>query len=209
MACARTTNDVCEWPADQVVRNLDLTNSSDARHLADDAIVAEDLAIRRADAGQGRTTHARDVSEYRRVREECKAQLFAIVARQHGVPVDVVAEAVNDRRGWLDAVVILGFAAVFVLCARWASGFLLRGAIADSRGLAATMVLAAALAAGVVGVMASGVWFGLIESARIGNGHMSYRVERLPLRQHPILTFATAAALFAAVSANQYRKVRS
>ncbi|HEX8030676.1 MAG TPA: hypothetical protein VF491_19525, partial [Vicinamibacterales bacterium] len=152
IACARPTNANCEWPVDHSATNLDLSNARDRRHLADDAIVAEDLAIRRADAGQGRATHARDVREYRRVREECKAQLFGTVARQHNVPMNVVADAVNDRRVWLDGLVLLGFSVVFFLCARWASVYLLRGAVADSRVLAAAMVLAAALAAGVVGV---------------------------------------------------------
>jgi hypothetical protein len=94
----------CQWPANHPLSSLDLTASSDARHLADDAQIAEDRGI---------------------------------------------------------------------------------------------------------GFLAGGIWFGLTESVRVGNGHMSYRVERLPIRRNGLAMFTAHAALFAAVSAVQYRKRRS
>ena len=198
----------CRWPVDHQPRALDLSVGSDQRHLADDAQTAEDLAIRHADAGRGRGSANRDVGEYRRVREECKAQLYATVATQHSVTPQAVAAAVADRREWLDAIMMTGLAIGFIGVARLASAFMLRGALADSRALAVGMILVAALVAGVVAVMAGGMFIGLIESVRVGNGHMSYRVDRLPLRHRPIEAFAVSAAVFAVVAAAQYRRAR-
>ena len=199
----RNTN--CQWPADHQARALDLTHGSDARHLADDAQIAEDLAIRHADASRS-PDWQRNVDAYHRVRETCKASLFATVAQQHSVSLDAVALAVEDRREWLDALVILGFAILFALIANAVIAFMLRGAIADSRMLAASLLLVAALGAGVVGLFAGGVWFGLIESVRVGNGHMSYRVERHPIRRHQTATFAAGTLIFAAIAVLQFRR---
>jgi len=199
----------CEWPANHVGNSLDLAVSRDARHLADDAQTAEDLAIRHADASRGRASHSRDATEYRTVREQCKAALFAVISQQHNVPIVAVGAAVADRREWLDALVILGFAVVFAIVAKQVAAFMLRGALADSRALAMSMLFVAALSAGATGLLAGGIWFDLIESVRVGNGHMSYRVERMPIHRNRLATFAACAALFAAVSAVQYRKTRS
>jgi len=199
----------CEWPASHAAARLDLSSSGDTRHLADDAQTAEDLAIRHADASAARASHSRDVGEYQAVRERCKAALFTIVAGQHDVSDAAVAAAVADRREWLDALVFLGFAALFAIIANQVSPLIFRGAIADSPAFAASMLVVAALAAGGAGVLSGDVWFGLVESLRIGNGHMSYRVDRLPIRQHWRVAFAACSVLFAAVSAVQYRKARS
>jgi hypothetical protein len=199
----------CEWPANHSVNALDLAVSRDARHLADDAQTAEDLAIRHADASRGRASQSRDATEYQAVREQCKASLFALVASQHHVSMDAVAAAVGDRREWLDALVILGFAIVFALVANQVSAFMLRGALVDSRLLAVSMLIVAALAAGGAGLLVGNVWFGLIESLRVGNGHMSYRAERIPIRRHREVVFVACATVFAAVSTVQYRKARS
>jgi len=103
----------------------------------------------------------------------------------------------------------MGLAIGFIAVARLASAFMLRGALADSCALAAGMILAAALVAGVAAVMAGGMFIGLIESVRVGNGHMSYRVDRLPLRHRPMETFAVSATVFAVVAAAQYRRTRA
>jgi hypothetical protein len=199
----------CEWLANHPTSALDLSVARDARHLADDAQTAEDLAIRHADASRGRASGRRDVEEYRAVREHCKASLYATIASQHRVPAAAVAEAVSDRREWLDALVLAGFAVLFVLVSGRVSAFILRGAVADSRVLAASMLFVAAVAAGGAGVLGGGLWFGLIESVRVGNGHMSYRVDRMPVRRHWQTVFSVGTILFATISAIQYRKTRS
>ena len=199
----------CEWPANHAVNSLDLADSRGARHLADDAQTAEDLAIRHADASPARASHSRDATGYRAVREQCKAALFAVISRQHNVPVAAVDAAVADRREWLDVLVILGFGIPFAIVAKQVVAYMLRGALGDSRVLATSMLLVAALAAGGTGLLAGGIWCDLIESLRVGNGHMSYRVERLPIHRNRLAMFVACSALFAAVSAVQYQKIRS
>jgi hypothetical protein len=198
----------CEWPPDHPVSSLDLVIARDVRHLADDAQTAEDLAIRHADASPARASHSRDATEYQAVREQCKSALFAVISRQHNVPVDAVSAAVADRREWLDALVILGFGILFAMVAKQVAVRMLRGALGDSRVLATAMLLVASLAAGGTGLLAGGIWCDLIESVRVGNGHMSSRVERMPVHRNRLAMFVACTSLFAAVSAVQYRKTR-
>jgi len=154
VGCDVDRNTDCRWSSGHEGRELDLSSARDRRHLADDAQVAEDLAIRHADASRT-PDWQRNVDEYRRVREECRARLNLIVAQQHAVPVESVAAAVVDRREWLDALVILGFAVLFALVAKQITRFMLRSALADSRALAMAMLLVAALLAGGIGLL---VW---------------------------------------------------
>jgi hypothetical protein len=211
-----TANTDCQWPADHQARVLDPSTGADRRHLADDAQTAEDLAIRRADASRT-PDWQRNVAQYHHVREACRAQLNAAVAQQHAVPVDAVAAAVADRRDWLDALVIAAFASLFAGVAVVVTSSLFRGALAESRALAGVLLLTASLAAGAISVLAAGaisvlgssVFIGLVESARIGNGHMSYRVERLPLRHRRLETFTAGAIGFMAIGAVQFRRKRA
>ena len=197
----------CRWPADHGARVLNLSESADRRHLADDSQVAEDLAIRHADATRPPDWQShRD--DYRRLREECRARLNLVVARQHGVTVEAVIEGAADRREWLDAIVVIAFAGLFAAVAMVVTSSMMRGALVESRMLAGAMLLGASLVAGTAGVMASSVFVGLVESVRVGNGHMSYRVERLPLRHRRLETFMAGAIGFAVIGAIQFRRKR-
>ena len=195
----------CAWPPHER-RPLSIVTSADARHLADDAQIAEDIAIRHADLVEG--TAGREPGRYRQVRETCKAALFAQVSDQHAVSRDEVARAVAHRRSWLDAAVMLAFAAIYGLIARVVAQRLFRGAMADSLALSVAITLVTALALSFVGVLAGGVWSGLIESLRVGNGHISYRVERVPWRQYPVPLFISGVALFMCVAATTWKAQR-
>ena len=206
VGCNVDRNTDCRWSSGHEGRELELSSARD--RLADDAQVAEDLAIRHADASRT-PDWQRNVDEYRRVREECRAQLNLMVAQQHAVPVESVAAAVFDRREWLDALVVVAFASLFAVIAALVTSNMLRGALIESRALAGVMLLVAALGAGGVGVLGSNVFVGLIESLRTGNGHMSYRAERLPLRNRRLETFTTGTLCFFAVGAVQFRRKRA
>lgn len=196
----------CAWPPTHAHRALNLRSPADLRHLSDDAQLAEDVAIRHADVTEGTGSGRRNIQRYRDRREGCKATLFAIVGRQHNVTVSDVDQAVGRRRLWLDALVMLSFTAIYVLAARHIATRLFRGALADSTVLAFGMTLAVAVAFSGIGVLAGEVWSMLIESIRVGNGHMSYRVERVPWRQYPVQLFAGGAVLFIAVAALRWRQ---
>jgi hypothetical protein len=85
---------------------------------------------------------------YRDRREACKAALFARVGEQHGVSVDEVSHAVERRRIWLDVMVVLVFAALYVVVAHHVAGRLFRGALADSLVLAAGVAIVTSMAFG-------------------------------------------------------------
>ena len=193
----------CAWPAHDG-RRLELQRAADVRHLADDAQTAEDIAIRHADVTIGKA--GRDVGSYREQREACKATLFAQVSDQHGVSVDDVARAVGRRRAWLDVMVILAFAAIYIAVAYQVAARVLRGALADSVVLATGTAVLTSMALAGAGVLAGDVWSMLIESIRVGNGHMSYRVARVPWRNHPWPIFVTGAALFLVIAAVRWKR---
>ena len=94
-ACAdrARVNSQCEWIAHSHA-NLD-----------DDAVFAEDLAIRYADAHRGhRSGHYEGPAEYEHAREQCMAALFDAVARSNGASTDEVRGALTHRRtAWMRA----------------------------------------------------------------------------------------------------------
>lgn len=201
-------NTDCRWSTDHRPRVLDLSRPADRRHLADDAQTAEDLAIRFADASR-RPDWQRNREQYQQTREECRARLNVVVSQEHSVPTVAVAAAVTDRRAWLDGLVLITFCGLFVTMASGAAAWLLRGALRESRAVALVLLLPASLGAGAVGVLGSSAFVGVIESLRIGNGHMSYRVERLPLRHRRVETFAAGTLCFILIGAIQFQRNRS
>ena len=196
----------CEWP-EHVASRLDTRNPSDRRHLSDDALTAEDLAIRHADLMRGRESGQRNVAAYREIRETCKAKLFARVSELHDVPRADVERAIAHRRVWLDALVFLSFGLIYLIVSKMVAGMLFRGAMLDSRWLAAVGTMATAAALGFVGLLSGTVWSGIIETIRIGNGHLSYRVDRVPWGRYPGLLFVAGVIIFTVVAAIQHRKL--
>jgi hypothetical protein len=73
-------NATCDWPPDR-------TPSSDVRHLVADVRIAEELAIRYADAA-GKLS-----PDWRGRLDSCTEQLFASISATHRVPVEAVTGA--------------------------------------------------------------------------------------------------------------------
>ena len=198
----------CRWLPNHPRATLDLRDRGDRRHLSDDAQVAEDIAIRHADIRGGTGPARRDVPLYRTRRETCKASLFATIADQHGVSVDSVASAVVHRRVWLDALVMIAFAILYAALARHAAGRIFQSAIGDSRALASAMTVVGAVVFAAIGLFAGEVWTGLIESIRLGNGHVSYRVDRVPWRQYPVPIFIAGVLVFVVTAIDKWKQTR-
>src|SRR5437868_14887154 len=99
VGCVRRSgrNSDCKWPAEVAL------NSPDARHLSADVEFAEDLAIRYADSHHGlRTPNYVSGEAYGAARDRCMASLFEQVAKEHGVPVGLVAGALAHNRAHID-----------------------------------------------------------------------------------------------------------
>ena len=70
------------------------------------------------------------------------------------------------------------------------------------------MTALAALAVSVVGVLAGELWSLMLEDRRVGNGHLSYRVDRIPWTQHRLGFFLGGAVLIGLTSGFQYYRAR-
>lgn len=197
----------CRWPA-EAPRPLDLANRADRRHLTDDALRAEDLAIRFADSlAAPHSKHFEGFAKYDRMHDECMTALFDTVARLHGVPSSEVRAALTRRPLAPDALVLLGCAFLYVLVARGVARRVARNFPWSGRSDSIVAVVATIAAAAVVSMIAVmiGEWLAIsIEMVRVGNAHLSDRTGRVPWTQHRLALFVAGAALFMVVAARGY-----
>ena len=175
-------NSDCEW-SKEIAGPLDLSQSTQARHLSGDAERAEDLAIRYADARRGpHSGHFEGSFEYGRMRDQCMGALFRVVGSNHGVTEEQIRWHLTYRRTGSDLAVILTFIALYALAAT----VILRRVCrcnTDRRqetwGWVVMMVYTSVIAS-AIGVLVGEVWPDLMENIRLGCGHLSYRLERVP-----------------------------
>ena len=179
-------NSNCEW-SKKMAGPLDLSQSLQARHLARDAERAEDLAIRYADARRRpHSGHFEGGDEYGLTTDQCMARLFHIVGSNHGVTEEQIRWHLAHRPTELDVAVIFSFVALYA----WAATLIVRRICrrkADDQETSgwAVMIVYTSIIASAVGVLLGEVWSDLMENIRLGNGHLSYRVERIPWGHHP------------------------
>src|ERR1700758_234102 len=85
--CARRyqPNSNCEWPNESPVP-LNVSNAGEQQRLSEDALAAEDLAIRYADSHEGlHSGHFRGEAEYVELREQCMAMLLNTIGDIHSI----------------------------------------------------------------------------------------------------------------------------
>lgn len=178
-------------PGDHPV-NSDCTwieDNSRPLSLSDDAVTAEDVAIRWADKYYGH------LPEYEARRDECMETLFAGVANQHGVDVAVVRQYRLKRDVVADAVVFVSFGVLYALVAYVFAGLVRqRFSSAESGFWVLTLILAIGIS--LVGVMIGNLWSIVVEGVRLNSGHLSYRMSRIPFREHWVLLFVCGIAIF-------------
>jgi len=169
-ACANRSDD-CRWPEEDALR-LDLARPSDARHLRRDIELAEDLAIRYGDVRWGpgpARWQGRDA--------QCLMPLFDQIARRHGLAIGdvLVARAALEHKG-PNLLVNVPAAAFFTLVA-WLALRRIHNRFSVRDELVAIVVasLLAAFAVGGFTVAFGRMWEGVVEMARLGNDHLSYR----------------------------------
>lgn len=197
--CSRVpVNSECEWPRVEHLRSLD-----------DDALFAEDLAIRYADAHRGRQSgHFVDWDQYDGARETCMATLFNAVADPHHVTPARVREALAHRGVFFDGGVLLSFLAMYLFVAGRVVQRIFHSA-PGHHGLALSAVVVASVVLSVLGVAVLNLWAGALEMFRVGNQHMSYRGERIPWRAFLPHLFATGVVLVWAIAWRRARGVPS
>jgi hypothetical protein len=182
----------CTWVEDSS-RPLNLENRADRGHLRDDAVIAEDVAIRWAD------THFHLLPEWSARQNECMEALFDGVAKQHGVDVTVVRQYSVKRDVVLDSSVVLSLGALYAVVA-----FIFAGRIRSRfpTGEPGYWVMAPTMAIGIclAGVMIGILWSIVIDEVRLGSGHLSYRMDRILFRQHWAMLFVCGVAIFLVIS---------
>ena len=198
-------NSDCRWPAEPI------QHSADARHLSADAEFAEDLAIRYADTHHGlRTRHYVSGDAYNAARDRCLEGLFEEIARTHGTSNATVFNSLGRNRDYIDLAMILpivllyGFGAVAMAGAVWQ-----RYSSAENGWVpGAVMILCLSLVFAAGGAMLGELWCWYAESIRIGNGHMSYRGQRLWWVRHRSELFAGGATVFWLAGVRAARRMR-
>ena len=131
--------------------------------------------------------------------------LFNGVAGQHGVAIATVRQYSLERDRVFDLVVMLCFGFVYALGAYEVCGWIKGRFLDDERGYWITALVLSACVA-LVGVMLGNLGFIVAESARLNSGHLSYRMARLPWREHWVMLFGCGVVIFGLVAVVRSRK---
>lgn len=158
-------------------------------NLRDDAVTAEDVAIRWADKYYGH------LPEYEARRNECMETLFAGVAKQHTVDVALVRQARLERDVVADSVVFLSFGVLYGLVAYVFAGEIRKRFSSAEPGYW-VMTFTLAIGVSLVGVMIGNLWSIVVEGVRLNSGHLSYRMSRIPFREHWAVLFVCGLGIF-------------
>jgi hypothetical protein len=131
------------------------------------------------------------------------------VAKKRGVPIGLVAGSLGRNRAHIDIAVNLPFVLLCCFAAAAVARRIWRRYPPAGHGWipGAIMTLFLSLVFAVGSVMLGEVWSWVAESYRVGNSHMSYRVERLPWARYRTQLFAAALIVFwvAATGSAPYR----
>jgi len=135
------------------------------------------------------------------------SMLVQRISQDHAIDAGIVREYAHQRYILFDVPVLLVFGCAYVAVAYWAAGAVTRRFSSDERvALLAALIMVSAMT--VFGAVLIGdSWSIGAEVLRVGNGHLSYRTERLPWRQYRPAIIATALVIFWLVAAvrNQNR----
>ena len=197
----------CQWHQETAV-SLDLRNPEQQRHLNDDALLAEDLAIRYADSGNWKVSgQSIGNDDYGRARDKCMEALFSTIAKNHGVTLEQVRDAVEQRSMSFDAAVLLFFAAFYFLLAYWlALRVCRRFPFHEGWPEALITTVGASILASFLGMLMLETMSVLTEIYRVGSsGHLSYRGFRIPWAHNRITLFAGGLFLFWLAAALRHR----
>ena len=135
---------------------------------------------------------------------ECMQTLFQGIAEHHGIDVATVHQYSGEREFNVDAPVIFSFGVLYLFVAYIFTGRIRRRFHDDDIGfwiMTLTMAAGASLVAVMVGMLGSIV----IEEYRLNTVHLSYRMNRIPFRQHWAMLFACGFVVFGLVALRRSR----
>ena len=190
-------NRSCRWTDDVAVLAPPGDRARRA-HLIEDVRVAQDLGIRYGDSLGGRLWNDAN----RDARTRCTEASLRQIMQRHGVARAEIEAVTGAREPWIDLLAIwMPVTLLFLAASHRAARHVVAGYEPEDRWVAA-LVLAAImpLAAGFA-LGAAQIWGGTVDSLRLRNEHISYRMFYLPIGRHAWLLWGVAMALFAAVAA--------
>src|SRR5260370_14158266 len=103
-----------------------------------------------------------------------------------------------------DSAVILGFAVLYALAGYGLAGVIRRRFPSDEWRAFAIATVAMSVLASIVGVILGDFWSVLIENLRMGSGHLSYRINRIPWRFHWGAAFICCLVVFLLAAAGRF-----
>jgi hypothetical protein len=203
-------NETCDWTGDSTFV-VDATNARHRRHLVDDAQLAEEVAIRYADAEHkrrfGYEGHG-GLIDGGRLRNECMDRLVAAIVRNHGVTPERIAAARGERNPVFDLAMSLSFLPFYCAGATLVCVVLRRRFSADERVALLIVTGLASVAASFLGLQLGQLWGAIWETSRVGNGHISsFRAatQNFWIHQHLGAVFIGGIVLFWLVALLCYR----
>jgi hypothetical protein len=151
------------------------------------------------------------MADYQKTRDRCMASLFQLIAEQHLVTPQQVSGSINTyRRTSLDVAVMLSFGLLYAAFVnRFVRGIWRRFPPTEDQwtGFTATIILS--LVASLFGLVAGEIWSRQAEALRIGYGHVSYRVDRIPWVHHRFAIVVVGVFVFWIISWLRYWEARS
>jgi hypothetical protein len=176
-------------------------------HLTEEALLAEDAAVRYADVHRGRRSGAFMGREaYQEIRDSCMASLFEALANHHSVAVADVRESLYYRHTTIDVLILISFVAFYLLVVNVVVRRMSRSALVDTPGVRWAATSVAALGVAPIGLVVFGLYFAAIEMVRIGNAHMSYRAWRHPWLQHKTAFLLGGVIVFVLLAMYRYAR---
>jgi MFS family permease len=131
--------------------------------------------------------------------------LFAGLAKTHGVEIAAVRHYSRQRDAVVDTAVILGFAFIYIVVAYLFAGRIRRRFPPGEPGFW-VMALTMAVGVSLVGVL-SGIFGSIIvEEYRLNTNHLSFRMFRIPFRQHWVILFVCGVIIFVVAALLRYYK---
>ncbi len=182
-------NTACEWTGDTAFP-VDPQHPEHQKHLIGDAHLAEELAIRHADAEHGRrfgVEHHGGLLDGGRFRGECLARMFRAIENNHNVTSEQVQLARGQRNRRFDLAASLLFLPLYLVVAIAANRWLSRRFSSDERVARVVATGMVSVAVSFLGLQSLRLWLGVWEVIRVGNGHMtSIRAASQNRSMHPV-----------------------
>jgi hypothetical protein len=149
---------------------------SHQKHLVADAHLAEELAIRRADAEFGRrfgVEHHGGLIDNGRFRRECLVRMFDAIQSNHRVTSEQIRFARSQRNHIFDLAVVLLFVPIYSFGSAVVCRWLWRRFASDPQYVALVAIGLGSVSISVLGVQCFRLFAAVWEAVRVGNGHMT------------------------------------